>query len=340
MTSDLVRDYLKAIGKTPLLTSADEQSLACQIQHMLSVAAIPASERTPEQRQQIRQGELARQRMIQANLRLVVSIAKRYVNRGVDIMDLIQEGSLGLSRATEKFDPDRGYKFSTYAYWWIRQAITRAIAEQSRAIRLPIHVTERLNQLKKVQRQLTQTLGRHPRRSELALALEMDQAQLEELMTQTRKTTSLDRLVGDDETPLSEMIADNHLGPEDLVECDLISQEVHTLMNCLTTQEKFAISAKYGLETGDTSSRKVIGQLLGGISEQRVRQIEKTGMRKLRSAAIKQHTLQQHTVQQQTVQQPSPTSNYSTSSHPSPLLRYSATSHSRRSLSLPISQAS
>ncbi|MBD2327954.1 sigma-70 family RNA polymerase sigma factor [Alkalinema sp. FACHB-956] len=324
MTSDLVRDYLKAIGKTPLLTSADEQVLACQIQEMLSLSEVPAPERTPQQKQQIRQGELARQRMIQANLRLVVSIAKRYVNRGVDIMDLIQEGSLGLSRATEKFDPDRGYKFSTYAYWWIRQAITRAIAEQSRAIRLPIHVTERLNQFKKVQRQLTQTLGRQPRRSELALALEMDVEQLEDLLAQTRKTTSLDRLVGDDETPLSEMIADSHLGPEDQVELELISQEVHTLMNCLTTQERFAISAKYGLETGDTRSRKTIGQMLGGVSEQRVRQIEKSGMRKLRSAAIKHHPVPQPA---------SPSPNRSN------LRRYFSPSSSR-SISLPISQAS
>ena len=282
---DPIRDYLKAIGKTPLLSQAEEQDLAPKIQVMLPLLEIPEIARTPEQQRIIRQGLQAKDIMIRANLRLVVNIAKRYQNRGLDLLDLIQEGSLGLSRATEKFDPTKGYKFSTYSYWWIRQAITRAISQQSRTIRLPVHIMDKLNRLKKVQRQLVQTLKRQPTQQELAKAMEMDVKEFEQLMTQSQYPTSLDQVVGKDEdTSLSSMIADDAAGPYEFVELGLVREQLDELMNHLTVREQAVIKGRYGLEDGQPKTLEAVGQSLGGISRERVRQLTASGMKKLKAA--------------------------------------------------------
>ena len=286
---DPIRDYLKAIGKTPLLTQAEEQQLAPKIQAMLPLLEIPETARTPEQRQIIRQGQQAKDIMIRANLRLVVNIAKRYKNRGLDLLDLIQEGSLGLSRATEKFDPAKGYKFSTYSYWWIRQAITRAISQQARTIRLPVHIMDKLNRLKKIQRQLIQTLERQPTQRELAEAMEMDVKEFEKLLTQSQYPTSLDQVVGKEEdTSLSAMIADDAAGPYEFVELGLVRDQLDALMNHLTDRERAVIKGRYGLEDGRPKTLEAVGQTLGGISRERVRQLTASGMKKLKAALKKE----------------------------------------------------
>ncbi len=288
MSRDPVRDYLKIIGKTPLLTKAEEQALGAHIQTMQALLDIPEDSRTLEQQHLIRRGQRAKRQMIQANLRLVVNIAKHYTKRGVEMLDLIQEGSLGLARAAEKFDPTKGYKFSTYAYWWIRQAMTRAIAVQSRTIRLPIHITEKLNRLKKVQRQLSQQLGRPPTRKELAEAMAMTLEKFDELLIQSRRTTSLDQRVGEDEkTSLSALIPDHSPGPDAVVELALMHDQIEAWVSRLSGPEQVVIKERYGLEDGCPKSLSTIGKLLGR-SRERVRQIEQSGFRKLRAAIIKE----------------------------------------------------
>ena len=288
MSSDPIRDYLEMIGRTPLLNKAEEQALGVQIQVMQALLEIPEATRTLEQKHLIQQGQRAKRKMIQANLRLVVSVAKHYSHRGMEMLDLIQEGSLGLTKAVEKFDPSRGYKFSTYAYWWIRQAITRAIAMQSRTIRLPIHVTERLNRLKKIQGQLSQKLGRAPTRRELAEAMDMTLEQFDELMLQSRTTTSLDQHIDDDEkTPLSSIIPDQSAGPYDVVEVALMHDRIEALISVLTPLERAVFKARYGLEDGPSKSLNVVGKMLG-MSRERVRKLEKSGFKKLRAAVSRE----------------------------------------------------
>ena len=288
MSDDAIRNYLKSIGKTPLLTKAEEQRLGAQVQALTLLLEIPEASRTPEQQTIIRRGQKAKDKLIRANLRLVVNIAKRYRNRGLDLLDLIQEGSLGLSRAVEKFDPTKGYKFSTYSYWWIRQSITRAISQQARTIRLPIHITDKLNRLKKLQRQLSQELKRQPTPRELAEAMEMEWEQFEKLLNQSRRTTSLDQLVGqEDDTLLSALIADDTARPDQFVELGLIRDHIDALMSQLNSREQVVIKSRYGLEDGYPKSLNMVAKALGGISRERVRQLEQAGMRKLR-AALKQ----------------------------------------------------
>ncbi|MDJ0703941.1 MAG: sigma-70 family RNA polymerase sigma factor [Leptolyngbyaceae cyanobacterium MO_188.B28] len=285
MNTDPIRDYLQAIGKTPLLTQTEERVFGAQIQAMIPLLEIPEEARTLEQQSIVRQGRRAKRKMIQANLRLVVNIAKRYGRRGVELMDLIQEGSLGLSRAAEKFDPSKGYKFSTYAYWWIRQSITRAIAMQSRTIRLPIHVTDRLNRLKKLQRQLSQTLGRQPTQEELAEAMGMALEQFEQLLVQSQRTASLDQLVGkEEETSLAALLSDDAAGPDEIVELQLMRDRIDALIGCLTEREQAVITARYGLDDGRPKSLNAVAELLGGMSRERVRQMEKSAISKLRVA--------------------------------------------------------
>ena len=285
MSDDAIRNYLKSIGKTPLLTRAEEQRLGTQIQALPPLLEIPEAIRTGEQRAIIRQGQKAKDKLIRANLRLVVNIAKRYRNRGLDLLDLIQEGSLGLSRAAEKFDPSKGYKFSTYSYWWIRQSITRAISQQARTIRLPIHITDKLNRIKKLQRQLSQELRRQPTSRELAAAMEMELEQFEKLLGQSRRTTSLDQLVGqEDDTFLAALIADETARPDKFVELRLIREHIDALMNHLSTREQIVIKNRYGLEDDCPKSLNAVAKMLGGISRERVRQLEQLGMRKLRTA--------------------------------------------------------
>ncbi|MGL4501194.1 MAG: sigma-70 family RNA polymerase sigma factor, partial [Planktothrix sp.] len=223
---DTVRTYLHEIGRVPLLSREEEIVYGKQVQQLMALLEgrevykaelkrLPTDEEwsthlgltVQELQTLLKQGKHAKQKMIEANLRLVVAIAKKYQKRNMDFMDLIQEGTLGLERGVEKFDPTKGYKFSTYAYWWIRQAITRAIAQQSRTIRLPIHITEKLNKIKKIQRELTQKLGRAPSQVEIAKELELEPAQIREYLLMSRQPISLDMRVGDNQdTELQELL--------------------------------------------------------------------------------------------------------------------------------------
>lgn len=262
---DSVGQFLKEMARYPLLTASQEVELARTIARGGPKA------------------ELAKQKLVRANLRLVVSIAKKYLNRGVPFLDLIQEGSIGLIRAAEKFDYERGYKFSTYAYWWIRQGITRAIASQSRIVRLPVHMVEKLNQVKKLRRELSQTLGRRPNKAELAEALDLTPDKLDAILESGRRTLSLHARVGKDEdTELLQLIEDtDELGPDARLDLNLLSDRIEDLLDQLTEREREVIRLRFGLADGRSYTLSEIGALYS-LSRERVRQIQAKAMRKLR----------------------------------------------------------
>jgi RNA polymerase sigma factor (RpoD-like family) len=304
---DAVGAFFKEMARYPLLKADEEVELARRVKFLEEVRELQASlqlklgqeptklevaselEMTEKQLEsRLYQGRVAKRKMIRSNLRLVVSIAKRYLNRGVPFLDLIQEGAMGLNRATEKFDPDKGYKFSTYAYWWIRQAITRAIANDARTIRLPIHIVEKLNKLKKAQRELKQKLCRNPTEAEMAEALEISVQQLRQLQQLRRQALSLNHRVGKEEdTELMDLLEDeDNLSPEAKMNENMMRQEIwEVLGDVLTPREKDVISLRYGLTTSEPCTLEEVGNMFN-LSRERVRQIQSKAMRKLRRPHI------------------------------------------------------
>ncbi|MGK7907985.1 MAG: RNA polymerase sigma factor RpoD/SigA [Synechococcus sp.] len=262
---DSIGLFLREMARYPLLTASQEVELA-------RIIVAGGAE-----------GEQAKRKLVRANLRLVVSIAKKYLNRGVPFLDLIQEGSIGLMRAAEKFDYERGYKFSTYAYWWIRQGITRAIASQSRTVRLPVHMVEKLNQVKKVRRELAQELGRRPTKEEIAKALDLSPEKLDEVMDAGRRTLSLHTKVGKEEdTELLQLIEDtDEMVPDERIDLNLLSEQVDEVLHHLTSRERDIIRLRFGLQNGRSHTLAEIGDLYS-LSRERVRQIQAKAMRKLR----------------------------------------------------------
>ncbi|TVP64097.1 MAG: RNA polymerase sigma factor, RpoD/SigA family [Nodularia sp. (in: Bacteria)] len=300
-TADMVRTYLREIGRVPLLTRDEEIIFGKQVQQMMTLldakqALAKEQDHEPslpewaahvdlpetEVTQTVAQGKRAKQKMIEANLRLVVAIAKKYQKRNMEFLDLIQEGTLGLERGVEKFDPTRGYKFSTYAYWWIRQAITRAIAQQGRTIRLPIHITEKLNKIKKVQRELAQKFGRSPTPSEIAQELELEPMQIREYLNMARQPVSLDVKVGDNQdTELQEMLEDEGPSPEYYTTQEFLRQDLNNLLAELTPQQRQVLALRFGLEDGNEMSLAKVGERLN-LSRERVRQLEHQALAHLR----------------------------------------------------------
>ena len=305
---DLVRSYLRDIGRVPLLSHEQEITLGRQVQELVALEELeqeltmraggskPGPEQlaeaaglTPQQlRKRLRSGQRAKERMVAANLRLVVSVAKKYTKRNMELLDLIQEGTIGLVRGVEKFDPTRGYKFSTYAYWWIRQGITRAIAEKSRTIRLPIHITETLNKLKKGQRELSQELGRTPTVTELAEYVELPEEEVKDLLCRARQPVSLETKVGDgDDTELLDLLASEGSQPEELVDGDCLRGDMRALLEQLPDLQGRVLKMRYGIPCADVPepdepmSLTGIGRILG-MSRDRVSNLERDGLANLR----------------------------------------------------------
>ena len=288
-TSDPVRMYLKEIGRVPLLSAAEEVDLAKRVEaglfaseKLTTVRDLPVGlERELEQVE--RDGQFAKKRLIEANLRLVVSIAKRYVGRGMLFLDLIQEGNLGLIRAVEKFDYTKGYKFSTYATWWIRQAITRAIADQARTIRIPVHMVETINKLLRVQRQMLQDLGREPTPEELGAELELPPERVREIQKLAQEPVSLETPIGEEEdSNLGDFIEDSDaIVPIDAASFILLQEQLDAILHTLSDREKKVIQLRFGLTDGHARTLEEVGREFG-VTRERIRQIESKTLSKLR----------------------------------------------------------
>jgi len=288
LLGDSVRLYLREIGQVPLLTADQEKRLAQAIERgQIAERKLATGEASEAQTRvlmaQKAAGDEARQQMAAANLRLVVSIAKRYRDRGLPLLDLIQEGSLGLLRAIEKFDHDKGFKFSTYATWWIKQALSRALADQSRLVRLPVHLGETLNRIQAARRQLTQSLGREPNDSELAQFLSMSEEKLRELRRTAQDPVSLATPVGEEaDSTLADFIPDPHaLDADDAAASGMLRQQIATALDQLTERERRVLELRYGLTDGQPRTLEEVGRAFG-VTRERVRQIEVKALRKLR----------------------------------------------------------
>jgi RNA polymerase nonessential primary-like sigma factor len=288
--ADLVRVYLNGIGKTALLTAEDEVELAKRIeaglyaQHLLDTRKRLGEKRKNALATIATDGRAARSHLLEANLRLVVSLAKRYTGRGMPLLDLIQEGNLGLIRAMEKFDYTKGFKFSTYATWWIRQAITRGMADQSRTIRLPVHLVEQVNKLARIKREMQQTLGRDATDEELAEESGIPVEKINDQLEHSRDPVSLDMPVGaDEEAPLGDFIEDSEaMSAENTVIAELLHTDIRHVLATLDEREKQVIQLRFGLDDGQPRTLDQIGKLFG-LSRERVRQIEREVMIKLRN---------------------------------------------------------
>jgi RNA polymerase nonessential primary-like sigma factor len=302
LSGDSVRSYLRDIGRIPLLEHDEEILLGRQVQQLMTLLeqkkeldldnqglADARGVSLKQIKREIREGEKAKDKMVTANLRLVVSVAKKYTKRNMELLDIIQEGTIGLVRGVEKFDPGRGYKFSTYAYWWIRQGITRAIAEKSRAIRLPIHVTENLNKLKKAQRELSQMNGYMPTVFQLSDHLELTVDDIKDLMCKARQPTSLETKIGKNrDTALIDLLEDETQLPDVLLERACIKEDIRSLIKELPEMQAIVISMRYGIgdEVLEALSMTAIGQILN-MSRDRVRTLEHKAIRALNARSEK-----------------------------------------------------
>jgi RNA polymerase nonessential primary-like sigma factor len=301
LNTDGIRAYLIQIGRIPLLTQEQEITYGKQVQQMMALREVKASlspelGRSPSLEEWAQQADLplaelntilligqrAKHKMIEANLRLVVSVAKKYQKRNVEFLDLIQEGTLGLERGIEKFDPMQGYKLSTYVYWWIRQGMSRAIVQQSRTIRLPSHIYEQLAKIKKVQRQLAIELGRHATPAEIAQTLAIKTSEVREFLLLSRRPFSLDLRLGENEdTALLDLLTDESLSPEDYTLGEALHQDIQNLLAELTPRQQEVLTLRFGLDHSPAQSLQEIGARLG-LSRERVRQIEMKAIANLR----------------------------------------------------------
>jgi RNA polymerase primary sigma factor len=289
VSADLVRAYLNGIGRTKLLTAAQEVELAKRVEaglyaeEKLSAEGVEDDELRADLKVIAAEGHAAKDHLLEANLRLVVSIAKRYTGRGMAFLDLIQEGNLGLIRAVEKFDYTKGYKFSTYATWWIRQAITRAMADQARTIRIPVHMVEVINKLGRIQRELLQDLGREPTPEELAKEMDITPEKVLEIQQYAREPISLDQTIGDEgDSQLGDFIEDSEaVVAVDAVSFSLLQDQLQQVLQTLSEREAGVVRLRFGLTDGQPRTLDEIGQVYG-VTRERIRQIESKTMSKLR----------------------------------------------------------
>lgn len=297
----MVRIYLQEIGRYPMLTADQEIAYGRQVQQIMAIEqrkneltqqldreptmvelAVDLDKSELEIAQIQNLGQRAKQKMVTANLRLVVSIAKKYTKRNLEFLDLLQEGAIGLQRGVEKFDPNRGYKLSTYVYWWITQSITRAIAEKSRTVRLPIHITEQLNKIKKVQRELFQTLGRPASVIEIAETLDLQPSQIRDFLSSSKQPISLDVKIGDNQdTELSQLLPDEGISPDEHITKELLRQDINSLLESLKPTQREVLILRFGLENDQELTLAQIGEKLN-VSRERVRQIQQQAITVLR----------------------------------------------------------